>query len=88
VTSASREWNALLVTQRDGGSVSVLGRGVGRWPTTEAVMADLLDAYREQRRATAILNPHQASAKPESVGPLSANGALGSESTGVHPTSV
>jgi hypothetical protein len=57
--------------------VSVLVRGAGRWPTTEAVIADLLDAYREQRCAAAILNPNQASAKRESVGPLSANVAQG-----------
>ena len=47
---ASREWNALHLTRSDGQSVTVVGRGAGRWPTTEAVMADLLDAHREQRR--------------------------------------
>jgi homoserine dehydrogenase len=50
LASASREWNALHLTRSDGQSVTVVGRGAGRWPTTEAVMADLLDAHREQRR--------------------------------------
>jgi homoserine dehydrogenase len=47
---ARREWNALHLTRSDGQCVTVVGRGAGRWPTTEAVMADLLDAHREQRR--------------------------------------
>ena len=44
---ATGEWNALLLTHSDGRSVRVVGRGAGRWPTTEAVMADLLEAHRE-----------------------------------------
>jgi len=47
---ASREWNALHLTQGDGQSVTVAGRGAGRWPTTEAVVADLLEAHRERGR--------------------------------------
>ncbi|HEY4442755.1 MAG TPA: hypothetical protein VGN30_00630 [Steroidobacteraceae bacterium] len=47
---ASREWNALHLTQGDGRSVTVAGRGAGRWPTTEAVVADLLEAHRERGR--------------------------------------
>ena len=40
------EWNALSLTLADGETVTVRGRGAGRWPTTEAVMADLLDLLR------------------------------------------
>jgi homoserine dehydrogenase len=36
------EWNALLITRDDGATELVRGRGAGRWPTTEAVVADLL----------------------------------------------
>jgi len=36
------EWNKLLVTHRGGRQVMAQGRD-GRWPTTEALMADLLD---------------------------------------------
>jgi len=38
------EWNALSLTLAE--TVTVRGRGAGRWPTTEAVMADLLDLLR------------------------------------------
>ena len=51
LTIATGEWNALLLTQKDGRSVRVVGRGAGRWPTTEAVMADLLEAHRENGAA-------------------------------------
>lgn len=37
------EWNRLLITCANGEEIAVSGRGAGRWPTTEAVMADLLD---------------------------------------------
>lgn len=37
------EWNRLLVTYENGAEIAVSGRGAGRWPTTEAVMADLLE---------------------------------------------
>jgi homoserine dehydrogenase len=36
------EWNALVITREDGTTSFVTGRGAGRWPTTEAVIADLL----------------------------------------------
>ena len=39
--------NRLLLQTEDGQTKSVSGRGAGRWPTTEAVVADLLDIYRE-----------------------------------------
>ena len=37
------EWNRLLIEHTDGATTTINGRGAGRWPTTEAVMADLLD---------------------------------------------
>lgn len=37
------EWNRLLITRSNGQHVVIQGRGGGRWPTTEALMADLLD---------------------------------------------
>ncbi len=41
-----REWNGLEIRRQT--SVFVQGRGAGRWPTAEAVMADLFDAHRER----------------------------------------
>ncbi|HEY4597079.1 MAG TPA: homoserine dehydrogenase, partial [Thermoanaerobaculia bacterium] len=35
--------NALLVELEGGDRIRIAGQGAGRWPTTEAVMADLLD---------------------------------------------
>ncbi len=35
--------NALVVQLEDGGQIRIAARGAGRWPTTEAVMADLYD---------------------------------------------
>lgn len=37
------EWNRLVITRSTGQEVVVQGRGGGRWPTAEALMADLLD---------------------------------------------
>ena len=39
--------NCLLLETNDGETVTVRGRGAGRWPTTEAVVADLFDLYRD-----------------------------------------
>ena len=57
---ATQEWNALLLTHHDGYSVSVLGRGAGRWPTTEAVVADLLEAHRANRSPAVQLTANPA----------------------------
>ena len=38
--------NALLLETIDENRISICGRGAGRWPTTEAVVADLFDLYR------------------------------------------
>lgn len=37
------EWNRLVITCANGEEILVSGRGAGRWPTTEAVMADLFE---------------------------------------------
>ena len=42
------EWNALQILMKDGTLHTVTGRGAGRWPTTEAIVADLLDQHRER----------------------------------------
>lgn len=39
--------NRLLIQSQTGRTWSVSGRGAGRWPTTEAVLADLFDLHRE-----------------------------------------
>lgn len=40
--------NALAVTCRDGSVTVVKGKGAGRWPTTEAVIADVVDVWLER----------------------------------------
>jgi homoserine dehydrogenase len=40
------EWNALQIATQDGALHTVTGRGAGRWPTAEALMADLFDIRR------------------------------------------
>jgi homoserine dehydrogenase len=47
------EWNRLVITRKDGTSAMVSGRGAGRWPTTEAVIADLLELRHRQQGAAA-----------------------------------
>lgn len=43
----SDEWNAAEIVEGGGRSVVVRGRGAGRWPTAEAVVADLLSIHRQ-----------------------------------------
>ena len=40
------EWNALSLELEDGETRDVGGRGAGRWPTTEAVIADVFEIAR------------------------------------------
>ena len=40
--------NALVVHLEGGGQIRIAARGAGRWPTTEAVMADLYDVAAEK----------------------------------------
>jgi homoserine dehydrogenase len=42
------EWNALTLTLASGETFSLRGRGAGRWPTTEAVIADAFDVLRSR----------------------------------------
>ena len=40
--------NGLIIEPQHGEPVAIYGAGAGRWPTTEAVMADLFDLRRKQ----------------------------------------
>jgi homoserine dehydrogenase len=53
LASVRDEWNRLVITRKDGTSAMVSGRGAGRWPTTEAVIADLLELRHRQQGAAA-----------------------------------
>jgi homoserine dehydrogenase len=46
--SLTQERNGLEILLSDGRKHFVAGRGAGRWPTTEAVMADLFEARRQR----------------------------------------
>jgi homoserine dehydrogenase len=43
------KWNAAAITLATGETTVVTGRGAGRWLTTEAILADLLELPRECR---------------------------------------
>ena len=45
------EWNRLRITRANGADITVSGRGAGRWPTTEAVIADLLQICAQHAAA-------------------------------------
>jgi len=47
------EQNRILIQPEVGPAVIVDGKGAGRWPTAESVMADLLDVHRLRRAAHA-----------------------------------
>jgi homoserine dehydrogenase len=51
LATVAGEWNRLIITPVHGAPVTVSGRGAGRWPTTEAVIADLLDLRHLDRGA-------------------------------------
>lgn len=42
----TNEWNAVVITKRDGSTLTLRGKGAGRWPTSESVFADLLELSR------------------------------------------
>ena len=46
-----RESNGALITFDDGSAAFASGKGAGRWPTTEAVFADLVDVLDATRQA-------------------------------------
>lgn len=54
------EWNRLRVTCSDGSTVEVSGKGAGRWPTAEAIYADLLDACATRSSAQASRDAQEA----------------------------
>ena len=41
------EWNALQILEKDGAVHFIMGRGAGKWPTTEAILGDLFQVWRE-----------------------------------------
>ena len=45
---ARGEENVVVIRTRDGKTEVLHGKGAGRWPTTIAVVADLLDLYRRR----------------------------------------
>lgn len=51
------EWNGAVLTFEDGEQVVVRGRGAGRWPTAEAVVADAL-ALGRSRPDEAVIVSH------------------------------
>lgn len=44
LSELSEEWNGLFLTLDGGAVVTARGRGAGRWPTAEAMYADVVDA--------------------------------------------
>ncbi|MGH8135114.1 MAG: homoserine dehydrogenase [Steroidobacteraceae bacterium] len=56
LASVHGEWNRLVVTRAGGSHAVVSGRGAGRWPTTEAVIADLLEWRHRQRNTAALIS--------------------------------
>ena len=50
LANVNGEWNALAITIASGETALITGRGAGRWPTTEAAIADLLELRRERSK--------------------------------------
>jgi len=46
LAAVCEEWNRLVLTDRHGQRTVVDGKGAGRWPTAEAVFADVMDCWR------------------------------------------
>jgi Homoserine dehydrogenase len=59
------EENRVLIQPAYGPPTVVDGKGAGRWPTSESVLADILDIYRFRRAHPA----HHAMASAEAAGP-------------------
>jgi homoserine dehydrogenase len=49
LAGAHREENCVLIRTEDGATHILRGKGAGRWPTTEAVFADLLQLAQEKQ---------------------------------------
>jgi homoserine dehydrogenase len=56
---ARGEQNAAIIEREDGSHELLLGTGAGRWPTAEAVMADLLDIARQVRCQGSLSSENQ-----------------------------
>src|SRR5438270_7235175 len=56
------EQNCLVLKTACGQSLTLSGRGAGRWPTAEAVFADALDLWREQTLSSQINREWSAAA--------------------------
>ena len=56
--SAQGVWNQAVFTLQSGESVPVSGKGAGRFPTAEAVLADLFDAHRARAERLRAERPH------------------------------
>ncbi|PYP92669.1 MAG: aspartate kinase [Candidatus Angelobacter sp. Gp1-AA117] len=61
------EHNCLVLTTSDGQSVTLRGRGAGRWPTAEAVFADALDLWRQHNQSTRLWSVAALGRADESV---------------------
>ena len=48
------EHNRVVFTLSDNAEHLATGRGAGRWPTAQAVLADLLDLHRATRPAESL----------------------------------
>ena len=48
------EWNALSLTLGSGQTLTVRGRGAGRWPTAESVLADVFNLLRSRGQSKAL----------------------------------
>ena len=51
MAQAQGEGNVLVLETEAGARITLAGKGAGRWPTAEAVMADLFDLWRARCRA-------------------------------------
>ncbi len=49
--STHNEWNIAILYHPDGSATTLRGKGAGRWPTSESVVADLLEIARTRSRS-------------------------------------
>lgn len=50
------EWNTLIIRAASGADLIVSGRGAGRWPTTESVIADVLECVAASRPRDLVIS--------------------------------
>ena len=59
LSELENEWNAVVIEFEDESTLVVRGKGAGRWPTSESVLADLLELRRNlilQTSAREVIN--------------------------------